>query len=315
MKKAAVYHTKAQIGSLIKIILLAVAFILLLALTYLFFVKANNQGNVEACKLNVLAQDTTKTPGLTGTGSGLSLTKCNKNYVYFSDTKVETGWDPDSVKASEVFYNGKKVKRFAELNDYIVNQVIAEEMRKCFYQMGEGKVAVFNSNVFKSQNVCFVCSEIVFRPDVPQDTEFVGFIEYLKKTSYDAKGSKLSYYEYFDQPGISNISWSSVMPLIMDEHSTIKPDQTYSVIFTKQDTRMKKTLENIAKTIEVTGAVAIIFPPATAAAASVGAGQVAANFVAMYVKSIFTEKDENVNYYVYFVPTESLDVICDLQAS
>ena len=133
-------------GALATIILvLVVAFILLnWAGTFASILKKGS--DIEVCRLSVLAQAQTKLLGQTP----VSL-KCSRRQVKLFNDKIEI--------------NGKKESKyeFKEVDDNIVNKLIAEELRLCWYMMGEGEINVFRQNIIvNTDTVCVVCAEISF---------------------------------------------------------------------------------------------------------------------------------------------------------
>jgi hypothetical protein len=119
--------------------------------------------------------------------------ECRTYNIRFYNDHVEI-----SGKTAEVFDEraNKKVKSFSSLTDQIVNNVMAEELRLCWQQYGEGKIK-FGSSMLGFWNSqgdnCFICDEIYFDPDVKQE-KFSGFFDYIKSKNIP-DGSK-TYYQY-----------------------------------------------------------------------------------------------------------------------
>jgi hypothetical protein len=175
-----------------------------------FAATANTKSSIDACRLSVIAQSSTKLQvGLASRTSPLDI-NCNKRYVNFYNTRVEIGLDPDNTKIAPVYYENSKVSKFLELNDFIVNQIVAEEMRTCWYEFGEGKLEVFvgdkDKGILAPNDVCFVCSELNFRSDNIKTEKFSGLIPYMKETSLNNENG-LSYYSYFNAPSLSKVTW------------------------------------------------------------------------------------------------------------
>jgi hypothetical protein len=91
------------------------------------------------------------------------------------------------------------VKSFSGLTDEIVNSVIAEELRWCWYQFLEGKRAILDRRNWISLNMyspklCFLCTEVTFDSSVSQNL-FTGFFQYTQdETMLD---SEMTYYDYY----------------------------------------------------------------------------------------------------------------------
>ena len=129
------------IGTLVAIISVAVAAIILFAFSGELFAKGKNASDIEACRLSVIAQGETKIAGKT-----LAALKCPRREIKLFDGKTEL--------------NGKKLSyKFKDLNEEIVNKAVAEELRLCWYRMGEGK-KIFSMNPFlMPKNLSkFLCS-------------------------------------------------------------------------------------------------------------------------------------------------------------
>ena len=127
-------------------------------------------GDVEACRLSVLAQSQIKLAG----SSPVSL-NCDRRQVKFYNNKIEI--------------NGKKDPKydFKQLDSSVVNKAVAEELRMCWYMMGEGELNVFQQQLseativgFTGENVCNICSEISFDKSVDRTKQFTGLVDYLK---------------------------------------------------------------------------------------------------------------------------------------
>src|SRR3989338_5222821 len=166
------------------LVLLAATFLLLWAFAGNFVGILKEGGDVEACRLSVLAQ--AQTNKLVGT-SPVPF-QCNRRQVKLYNNKIEI--------------NGQKDTKydFKELNSNIVNKLVAEELRLCWYALGEGELSVFEQDLidpgiitFTGESVCDICAEISFDKSVDSTKQFTGLLDYLKST----KVPDGSYY-YFD---------------------------------------------------------------------------------------------------------------------
>ena len=235
---------------------------------------------IDICRLSVLTQaETARIPAISGEKSPFSI-DCDTRYVHFYNDRVETGYKIDKTSPMEIMYNGKKVKEFGSLNEYIVNQVIAEEMRICYYQFGAGKLHVFDNSIYGNNDVCFICSQIDFK-DVPNtipQRQYTGLMEYFNKTYI--KNEKMTYFQYFNQNGVS-IPWKTFVERI--GNINIDTTETYAVIFTKQDRRLGVLITQ--------GLLSVVGVSPTGSSSALN------------------------SYYVYALPAKSINDRCDVIAN
>ena len=163
-KKGIGFYTLAVLLILLAILLIFLPF------TSTLVAMLKKGGDIEACRLSVLAQAQTKLGG----SSPVSL-KCDRRQVKFYNNKIEI--------------NGKKDPKydFKQLDSSVVNKAVAEELRLCWYMMGEGELNVFQQQLseativaFTGENVCNICSEISFDKSVDRTKQFTGLVDYLK---------------------------------------------------------------------------------------------------------------------------------------
>ncbi len=183
------------------IILILVATFILLNWAGLFSNLIKKGGDIEVCRLSVWAQAQTKLMGSTP----LKL-NCDRRQVEFYNEKVEI--------------NGKEEAKFEfkQLSNDIVSKVIAEELRLCWYMMGEGETDVFEQAMLigNPQSVCAICSEIIFDDKIDRNKKFAGLIDYLK--SNKIQGKDMFYFDYLVRSQRNryllwgNIAWSQYTP-------------------------------------------------------------------------------------------------------
>lgn len=145
-------------------------------------------GDIETCRLSVLAQAQTKFLG----ESVINL-ECPRRQVTIFEDKVEV--------------NKKKDRnyKFKELSNDAVNKVIAEELRLCWYKMGQGYVDVFEQSLLGSDFTCTICAEIKFDGKIEREEKFTGLNDYLK--SYNIPKNNIKYYDYLS--GLKDFNYDS----------------------------------------------------------------------------------------------------------
>lgn len=157
--------------------------ILILALVIMLFMgplsstiagTLKRSADVEKCRISVSSHSTS-------IGKFVIPLKCPRRQLTFYDNKVEV--------------NGKMMRKydFDKLDEKTVNKVIAEELRLCWYKMGEGEINVFAPDFSTSSDVCVICTEINFDKSVKSSTSFKGLFQYLDK---EMPSSKMSYKDY-----------------------------------------------------------------------------------------------------------------------
>lgn len=159
------------------ILIIVVAFILIGGAQQLVGILKKGS-DFETCRLSILAQAQTKLGG-----SSFVPLKCERRKVEIFKDKVEI--------------NGRKESKyeFEELDENVVNKVVAEELRLCWYMAGEGKVNVFEQDISSGgENVCLICSEINFDKNVDRSRQFTGLLDYLKGNKIPDKD--IQYFDY-----------------------------------------------------------------------------------------------------------------------
>lgn len=193
-------------GILATIIIVIAVFIILMSFTDVLGGILKKGGDIETCRLSVLAQAQTKTVGQTF----ISL-KCQRRQLMFFNNKVEI--------------NGKKEPKykFKEIDNEMVNKVIAEELRLCWYMMGEGTVDVFRQPILTltslepGKAVCTICAEISFDKSVDESRQFIDLLTYLKGTKMP--GQDIYYFDYLVEAqrnqylgGWDKLPWTQYTP-------------------------------------------------------------------------------------------------------
>lgn len=160
---------KAQGAEKITVKMLAILVIVLILAFFSarVFDWMTSKGDVESCRLSVVASG--KISDVSMGVSTLDLECSRKTVVLSPEYYTVDDSEKDYVSEDE--------------EDYATNvkQVFAEEMRECWYKMGEGEVDPFASSYLTFDAVCVVCSQIHF--ENPLTTNVGNLYNYLKETN------------------------------------------------------------------------------------------------------------------------------------
>jgi hypothetical protein len=270
---------------MILLLILASAIVILLFVTK-FVSRSTMDEAISACRLSVMTQAATSW-GIVSQSSPLDI-NCDKRYVNFYNTRAELGLSQENMNLININYGDHKAKKFTELNEFAVDQVVAEELRVCKFQFGDGKVKIFpndKSGIFSNKKVCFVCSEINFKPGVGKQN-FTNLVEYTKKTTFTDAGT--SYFNYLTEQTVYNEStWQQGAYTEIDPTYKVRIDssQAYAVIIRK-------------------------FAPADVSTKMVVS---AIPFIGSAIGSVMSTPKESIE--VGIIQTRNLNQFCDLQAS
>ncbi|MBN2458804.1 hypothetical protein JXB28_00835 [Candidatus Woesearchaeota archaeon] len=227
--------------SLLQVILILMVFIVLAGVVVYFSKYFTAKSDREACRTGTLAQSIAMT---VPEGQKLIDPKCKTYSITFFDDHVEI-----NGKIAEVYDASKHgtIKKFNGLTDQIVNSVLAEEMRWCWYQFLEGQKKVFTRTTLPQlyvPDLAFICAEARFDPSV-QGTEFTGLYDYLQNT-YVPK-THMTYYNYLaEEPRIcetwdDTLCWEAFFEYMFAEttgwetigQTVLKKEEAYYVVFAK----------------------------------------------------------------------------------
>jgi len=298
-------NKRGQFSFIIGLVIVIVVGLLLIFLAMKFGMKLSIEGSIDACHLSVIAQANTKLiKNPVGDKSPFNI-NCDKRYITFYNDHATVSLNNAKAEPLSILINGKQATSYGALDDYVVNQVMAEEMRICYYEFGEGKQDVFDTSmtnglkgIFYGNDVCFVCSEATFDKSVQPNT-YTGFNDYIKRTyiNADQYTAKMTYYDYFNQPSLSQLSWKDFTNIYYNTGQISFEDMhvptNYAVVFTKQD----KRLQELSKQ----GVFSLLVPPLA---------------VVTIIRSVFTDANKaNNNYYVQVMPTSRLNEMCDIVAN
>ncbi len=184
------------VEELLKWIIVLVFILILAGVSKPLYSFITQKSSVEVCRESALLQSTTKTLGKTH----LELA-CPRTYLDITDTKIISDFK-DSVPVRIQGYKDEQlVSTYDDLTssqqESLVNTVFAEEMRECWYKMGEGNLAVFPQPLGTEGTVlCLVCSQIQFHS---LDTKQTALFPYLKQEKIQKEHAKdRTYYEYLN---------------------------------------------------------------------------------------------------------------------
>jgi hypothetical protein len=178
----------------IMIIFLVIFIVLVLGMTPIYdFIKRDTKD--KTCQVSVIQHSVSKKASpLTQTGTDILCAR--KEIVFYTD-HVEI--DRDTITVYGAQDDKKKVGKYRELNSFIVNQVLASELYKCWWKMGAGNVDVFNPDFLISersvQNPCIICATVSF---TAKGGTYEGLKEYL--TKHEIASEKTTYLAYLDKP-------------------------------------------------------------------------------------------------------------------
>lgn len=167
MKKAMTEKT------LITVLIFIVAFFVVGFITLKIIDVLTGKGDTESCRLSVLVAD--KSPVET------TLSCSRKQIVLYPDYYT---------------VDGDKQKYTSEDYAIAVKYVLANEMKECWYKMGEGKVDPFTASLLTYDAACFICSHISF--ENPAVNDIGNLYEFLQETKVPASVSQLTDITYYE---------------------------------------------------------------------------------------------------------------------
>ncbi len=224
-------NAKGNFSTVMTMILIFVSgIIIILALTSFNIANTMEQA-VGVCRLSVITQSATSI-GIVDQDSIFNI-NCDKRYVDFYNTRVELGLSPQNMHTIKVDYGRKTTKKFLELNEFVVNQVLAEELRVCKLEFGDGRTDIFpnEDNFLSDKKVCFICSEINFKPGVKKQN-FTNLKDYTQNTMIQQKG--ITYYDYLtEETRYNNSMWFQATLSEEQYNITIDTSKQYVVYVQK----------------------------------------------------------------------------------
>jgi hypothetical protein len=190
------------------ILILLGAIILFFVIGKVFVEKANKSNEIEKCRSTALIVDKTRELS----SSSVMDVDCKMNDV--------------EITAQDITHQG-------ELNEMMLYVKILEEMRWCWYKMGDGTFLPFDQNLVSSKFPCIICSRISFDPEIIRG---LGPVLHNLDRALDRKmkNSDESYRNYLDTTQYQ--SWGFILYYYKPEnslktHNQIDLNSDYYVIY------------------------------------------------------------------------------------
>jgi hypothetical protein len=118
--------------------------LVLLALGYQIYMKSDDVGDDEKCRLSFFAN------------AGLQKAKAESGGIFSENVAFECPRKFMKIKLNDV-------KKYGKINDDKMKTLLANEMKRCWSMTGGGKLDVARSGGWDlDEKYCLVCSEIVF---------------------------------------------------------------------------------------------------------------------------------------------------------
>ena len=180
-----------------------------------------SKGDVESCRLSVVASGKISDVSL---GISTLDLECPRKTIVLSPESY-------TVDESEKDYASEDEEDYSEN----VKQVFADEMRECWYKMGEGEVDMFDDNIlYGFDDICVVCSHIEF--EHPSEESVGNFATYLQETAIPLSVQQqegITYYNYiYRQSPIGECSqFSSTGNIGITNNGEIDTSKPYDILF------------------------------------------------------------------------------------
>jgi hypothetical protein len=227
---------RAMTSNVVILIIFLVVFIVLIVGVTPIYDLLSGTSKDETCRLSVIAHSASKKLSPITKQSSMDI-RCDRKEVVFYSDHVDVDGKRVAVAPTK---DGKKTTKYDALNDYIVNQVLATQLYKCWKQMGAGELNVFNPDfVLNYHFPCVVCAQVSFK-DISPAGKYTGLEAYLK--SDIPFGGNTTYYNYMSKMQSStyltlvgqSIPWSNKLydptsSLYVD--SNIESSKNYVVYF------------------------------------------------------------------------------------
>jgi hypothetical protein len=229
---------KATMSTLTILIIFIAVFIVLMVGIGPIYKWIASMNKDKACQLSVIQHSLSDKISLV-VEQGTDI-HCYRKELVFTDTQTVVDGKRISVYANEG--DTKKSATYKSLNKYIVNQVLADQMYKCWTIMGSGNVSVFNpdfADPTKITRPCIVCTSVRF--DIGRTDQFDGLGKYLRETVNPH--TKTIYLDSLNKPTYKYLDLGTVIGVVpYSQHffdyvesvkvpDTIDPNKQYYVYF------------------------------------------------------------------------------------
>jgi len=161
---------KATLSNTVQLILwVAVIIVVVPVVTNIYFTISKTED--EMCRLSILKHASVKEITTSFTQTEID---CQRKHYRFFEDRVEL-----NNKAIRVTDRGKRSMSYTNLNENIVNQVVAQELYQCWKKTGKGDLNVFNADlIFLDHRPCIICATIDF--DTNERDGYADLYEYLE---------------------------------------------------------------------------------------------------------------------------------------
>jgi hypothetical protein len=187
---------KSQTSNVATLIIFLVVIIILFPAFSKIYQKIFLTSSDEICKISVM-----KHSGINQVTGDLksSSIDCPRKNLVFKDNEVLL--DKKAVYVYETVGDDKKTKKISTTKeyDYIVNQVLANEIYKCWNKMGAGEYDVFEKDLsLTTDYVCLICNQFSF--DVGKTNQnYKGIVDYLENYYIPQENNNVTYLEYISK--------------------------------------------------------------------------------------------------------------------
>lgn len=220
-------------SALVKIIGIVAGFVVLAILFHHFFILIYGETPENICRMSVISHAKTQ-----AAGSPTMNIKCPRKFIVIDNEGYKTYYadelpiDKEKLKYRQEFKEGSKKEQIYKL--------MADEMAKCWYKMGEGNLDVFSEDWFFIKNTCVVCAEIGFSKDFEGDLGTISeFQEYLENNKFTKYNMEKNYFDYLYKKYPASFSINALLyyseedslEFLADEKDEITTDNNYFISF------------------------------------------------------------------------------------
>ena len=168
--------------TLLYLLIAAVVLLILLFFVMKVYDYMTSKGDVESCRLSILAAAEARLAGRTTV-----TMHCPRKSLVLSKESYTVDGDKKKYSSKDYATN--------------VKQIFAQEMVECWSKTGEGEANTFEEALVGNTNACLICSHIQFQ-ETP-DEDIGSLSDYLKKTnipvSVATQLEDVTYYDYINR--------------------------------------------------------------------------------------------------------------------